>query len=253
MGIDVPISSLERACLRFEADARRTAELAAIEGVRRKPRVITISRQLGSGGRRVAEALGEWLDWPVWDRQILDVLARQSSRGYQARMFEELDERAQSEIEAFLSSLFGQADKHLYFYYLPKAILTIAQHDAIIIGRGAHLLLPDSLKVRIVASLDTRVANLVRFEGLTPEEARRRIADSDRQREAFTQELVNRLQAARAWKPRTEFDLTICTDRLELKDTALLVLLAAARMFDLKLDWSELAASSDGAVALSAK
>lgn len=234
MGTRVPVEVLERAFLRFAADARRNAEAAGSQGVPRKPRVITISRQLGSGGRRVAETLGRRLGWPVWDREILDVLSQQSARHYQSRMFEQLDERAQGEIEAFLSSLFGQPDKHLYFYGLPRAILIIAQHDAIIVGRGAHLLLPESLKVKITASLDTRIRNMIRFEGMDELTARERIAASDRERETFMRELAYRLRLGHRIGERSEFDLTICTDTLDVEGAASLVLAAATRLFGLK-------------------
>ena len=62
-------------------------------------RVITLSRQLGSGGRKVAdvaEQAGQWLHWQVWDTRILDAIASQSSRRLQARAFEALDEKGRA-------------------------------------------------------------------------------------------------------------------------------------------------------------
>lgn len=198
------------------------------------PRVIAISRQVGSGGRRIAQALAGWLKWRVWDREILDVLAGQSHRGYQARMFEALDERTQSDIEAVILSLFGEMDKHVYFYLLPRAILTIAQHDAIILGRGAHLILPRSLRVSVEASHDIRVANLVRWEGLSEEAAESWIRRTDAEREAFSEELLRRLIAVRPdWSKQPEYDLAVNTDKFSVEEAAAIVLTAATKEFGL--------------------
>jgi hypothetical protein len=112
----------------------------SLEGKKEKrptgpPRVIAITRQLGSGGRRIGEALGERLGWPVYDKEILEMLARKSHAGYRKEMFEAVDETTQSEIERMLNAFLGQADQYAYFYLLPQAILTLAQINCIILGR----------------------------------------------------------------------------------------------------------------------
>jgi hypothetical protein len=37
--------------------------------------VVAISRHLGNSRKRVAELLKKWLEWPVWVKELLGVLA----------------------------------------------------------------------------------------------------------------------------------------------------------------------------------
>lgn len=54
-----------------------------------KPYVITIGRQLGSGGRRIGRLLAEQLDIKYFDREILTIAAHES--GYDQAIFERKD------------------------------------------------------------------------------------------------------------------------------------------------------------------
>ena len=56
-----------------------------------KPYVITIGRQLGSGGRRIGRLLAEQLDIKYFDREILTIAAHES--GYDQAIFERKDEK----------------------------------------------------------------------------------------------------------------------------------------------------------------
>lgn len=227
MARSTPVQLVEKAVQSFEQQSKSHRRAPSSH-----PRVITISRQLGSGGRRVAQQLGETLGWPVWDREILDVVANQSNMRYQARMFEALDEKAQSSINALADSLLGSVDRNVYLHLLPRAVLIIAQNDGIILGRGAHLLLPAALRVRVVASLDTRVRNLMQYEGLTEETARRQMLVSDQERESFIRLLASRLRPRpAAGDLESHYDLVINTDTFGIAGSANMILEAA----DLKL------------------
>jgi CMP/dCMP kinase len=220
MTAEVRIQLVDKSVATFEREAAQRLRARSPH----PPRVITISRQLGSGGRKVAETLGRWMDCPVWDREILDVIASQSYLRYQARMFELLDERTQGQIDAFADSLIGNVSKHIYLHLLPRAVLIIAQNDAIILGRGAHLLLPNAFKARIVAPLDVRLRNLAQFDGLSEEVAAKRIKTSDREREDFIKELATRLGRNRS---EAEYDLVVNACTFGIDGTASLILDAA--------------------------
>lgn len=231
MSLGVPAELVDRSVSRFEREARRRSEEASL----RPPRVITISRQLGSGGRRIAEALSSSLGWPLWDREILDVVASQSHLHYQARMFEALDERSQGDVDAVIEGLLGRVSKGVYLHLLTRAILTVGKSDGIILGRGGHLLLPQALKLQVVASVETRVANLMRYEGISREEAENRIQRSDRERKAFLQELAGRLRHRRPDPEKhPEFDLVLSTDSFAIEDAISIVMTAVTRRFGLK-------------------
>lgn len=233
MNIPVPKALVEKAVKSFQA----TMQMKQQQAHPQSKRMITISRQLGSGGKLVTELLRQWLDWPVWDKEILDVLASQSHLGYQKKMFEAVDEKTQNEIESLVSLTLGHIDKNAYLYLLPKAIFLIAQHDAIIIGRGAHLFLPASLKVRIKASFPVRVENVMRSAGISKQEAQEKIRAVDQEREAFTKELCRRLGKPYAEsKNHLHYDLEISTDTIRMEEAALLILIAAMERFGLKID-----------------
>ena len=237
MHISAPTDLVEKAVKNFQNEVRRKKDRAP----QSPRRVITISRQLGSGGMSIAALLKKWLGWPVWDKEILDVLAHQSHLGYQKKMFETIDEKVQDEIESMVAFMFGHRDKNAYLYLLPKAIFLIAQNDAIIVGRGAHLFLPESLKVRIKASFATRVENVERSEGITQKEAQGKIKAVDQEREAFIKEVCRRLRKPYAEsKNHLHYDLEINTDILGIAGAAVLILIAAAHKFGLKIDLKEI-------------
>jgi len=219
--LDVPLSLLERAVHRFHQGRHETPHRPGAPA-----RVITLSRELGSGGRIIASLLAEELGWQLWDREILDVLASQSASRFQAGMFEALDERSQTAVFALVTSLFNQIDKHEYFYLLPKALLLIARNDAVILGRGGHILLPGAFRVRVKASLDRRVRNLVQFEGYSEDQAREAIARTDKERAWFLRELQRHLGIPK--ETRFDYDLEILTDSIP-NDDATRTIVAAAR------------------------
>ena len=60
-----------------------------------------------------------------------------------------------------------------------------ARGRAVIMGRGAHLVLPDALRVRLVAPLDLRVERVAELEDRPVAEAHREVLSVDRQRAQF--------------------------------------------------------------------
>jgi cytidylate kinase len=230
MAFSTPNDQLAVMTARFEREVRRQAAGAPP----RRPLVITVARQLGSGGRRIAEVLASRLRLPLWDRQILDAVAGESTVGYSARVFNVLDEQSQSDVEALAEALLGAPTKDVYLHLLPRAILTIARQDAIILGRGAHLLLPEALRVRVEASVETRVRNLMRFEEDSEASARERIRKTDEARERFLRELEDRLKRRHpARERRLPYDLIINTDGFDVQQAANIVLTAASLRFGL--------------------
>ena len=92
MDITIPSKYIEQALAKYESDVQ---QLKTKPALKEPKKLITISRQVGAGGRMIADKIGEKLGCMVWGREILDVLAGQSGGDYQARMFEALDERTQ--------------------------------------------------------------------------------------------------------------------------------------------------------------
>lgn len=154
--------------------------------------VVTISRQLGSDGSTVAEEVAKALGWDLWDRQLVEEVAR--SARVRTQVVESLDERTRSQIQAIGSELLGEHFEEIgYRRHLVQVILAVAQHgNAVIVGRGANFLLPWAFHVRLVAPLDVRAKNLADREGISQREAERLCIQSDRERADFTRAFFGR-------------------------------------------------------------
>jgi cytidylate kinase len=217
MGIAIPRKYIDQAIAQYELAIQRKPQHVEKKSVK----LITISRQIGAGGREIAEILCRKLGCTVWGREILDELASQSGSGYQARMFEALDERTQGAIDELVSDFFGRVGRRTYQYLLPKAIFTIAQGDAVFLGRGANLLLPRAFHVRVTASIENRITHMMAREKLSRKAAEKRVGESDHQRDVFLKEFAGTINVQHY---RNELDLMINTDRLKVQEAASIVL-----------------------------
>ena len=133
--------------------------------------VVTISRELGSRGTRIAEAVGAKLGAPCIDKEVLAEMARQV--GVQVEVIVEAEEKLMSragvvsqEMRSLISADPSQRgrpmDQPTYVKQMTDAIRTLAQvKDAIFIGRGSQLILedhPTALHVHLYATPDLRAS-----------------------------------------------------------------------------------------------
>ncbi len=158
------------------------------EGPPRQLRVITISRQTGSGGRAIARSLAETLGLEFVDRQILDYIAQNT--GPRDKLLDSLDERTRSGIDLWVEGILRgrYIDRSEYAHLLVQSMTAMAEHgDAVILGRAGNVILGPrgGLHVRIVAPREVRVANLVEYKGMTPEQADHAVRVSDDERSTF--------------------------------------------------------------------
>ncbi len=154
---------------------------------------ITISRQAGSGGGEVAALVGERLAWPVFDRNILQVMAEDDA--VRKNLYESLDENDLSWIHEFAQSLFSrEIPRNDYFRRLGKTMLAVVrQGPAVILGRGGSLILPCELglRVRIIAPLKLRVARYMSKSEITKTQAERLLRETDKKRDHFVRSHFN--------------------------------------------------------------
>ncbi len=200
---------------RAELARRRLAEDGLGLGHKLLP-VITISRQLGSGGHDVAVALSELTHFSLWDKQLIEAIAEDSHVAN--KLVTALDERVISETEILLRHLVGEPKigGFLYKKHLTRTILQIGRlGNAIIVGRGANFILPQALNVRVVASRDLRVHNLMQSLEIDARSAVLQIDESDKHRSDFSKRLWGR-----AWDDPLHYDLTIRTDEFEIGEAA---------------------------------
>jgi cytidylate kinase len=176
---------------------------------------VTVSREPGSGGRVIAEALAAELGFDIFHQEM--ILQLSDSAKVQQRILETLDEKGMNVLEEWISSLVNK--QHLwpdqYLKHLMKLVGVIGRHgSAVIVGRGANFMLPPDrcLKLRIIAPRRTRIENVVRLHEATHQEAERRIIRSESERRAFVRKYFN----ADISDP-LNYDMVLNTGRVDVK------------------------------------
>lgn len=163
--------------------------------------IITIGRQLGSGGREIGKTLSEAMGLAYYDKEILEVTAKES--GLSQRLFEEADESTRKGIpSAFFGTRFpffgGEAvgfsglSNEMLFQIQSDVIRNIAEKQScVFIGRCADYILrerKDLLSVFICANDEDRVRRILAHheaEKLSVEKVRELMERMDKKRSAF--------------------------------------------------------------------
>ncbi|NMB37781.1 MAG: cytidylate kinase-like family protein [Bacteroidales bacterium] len=161
--------------------------------------VITIGRQLGSGGLATACMLAEQLGVSMYDKNLLLEVSKES--GIASELFEKSDEKAAKRPLArffgLKSSMQGNyafsayniiSDEELFKIQSEVMKNIVEKESCIIVGRCADYVLrdhPRRLSVFISASLEDRVARLAATKEISKTEACRLIEKCDRKRAEY--------------------------------------------------------------------
>ena len=180
--------------------------------------IITIGRQFGSGGLRIAKEIGSRLGIPVYDSELILKAAQDS--GFSAELFIKNDEKK----ETFFSSVFGLGSENCtsengLFHIQCDTIQRIAeQGPAIIVGRCADYVLRernDVLSVFITAPLEARTERIMERLCLDYDKAQEKIGKMDRRREEYYN-----YYTFGNWGQASTYDLCIDSSILGIKGTA---------------------------------
>ena len=152
--------------------------------------VIAMSRLPGSRGDEVARRLSTVLHYDLFDREIIQEIARGVHMS--ERVVSDLDEKNRSPVSDWLVS-FAQ-EFHLstyeYLHRLRMVVRAIAGSGAaVIVGRGANVILgpSEALRVLVVAPREMRVATVAEQAGVSRADANRKIQAEEAERRAFLQ------------------------------------------------------------------
>ena len=154
-------------------------------------RVITISREFGSGGRTIGKLVAERLGIPCYDQELIEKIAEKSGL---AKEF--IAERGEYTLKggwlanAFADrSLNGLSVQDYLWTVQRKTIIELAeQSPCVIVGRCADFILEgkaDCLKVFIHASLEKRARRIVEKYGESAEAPEKRLRDKDLRRSSY--------------------------------------------------------------------
>jgi cytidylate kinase len=155
--------------------------------------VVTIGRQLGSGGREIGLRLAKKLGIPFYDKELLRKAAEES--GLSEKLFDSFDERPKSllysiAMDSYMFALPGAGvsdSLEQQVYQATFAAIRRAAGDGpcVIIGRCADYALEDRdnvLNLFIHAPLERRIAVEARRQKLEIEQARQQILRTDKRR-----------------------------------------------------------------------
>jgi cytidylate kinase len=212
------IRATERAKFPHEQEAKAGGPATA----QATPFTIALSREAGALGASVAQELSKRLNWPVYDYQLLEELAKDLGVGTQ--LLEEADERPASWLQECVEALAAvpTVSGTTYFHHLLKALQSLSAHgECVIVGRGAAQVLPPgtTLRVRLLAALEDRIAVVSRERGVSVSEAARYVETTDRARIRFIKEHFH--------KDPTDpqhYDLVINTSRFSVVECADVIL-----------------------------
>jgi len=181
---------VNRQLLRWQLEKRELGE-RAVE-CPPPPRVVTVSRQVGSGGTEFARQLAQKLDFHWMHREVIEAICESS--GYRRRVIEALDGRFRSDLEVLVDALVtGQAVDHSdYQQHLFQVVLSLGQLGGVVlVGRGGSFILGPlrGFHIRVVAPRDQRIRRLMRNRGLTEAAARDKLEKTDAARSQFIRKL----------------------------------------------------------------
>ena len=181
--------------------------------------IITIGREVGSGGRKVGKLLAAKLNIPFYDKQVITDSAKEN--GIDEELFKQVDE---ANLDSFWYEFTADAYKKdenensfvemtaqdKLFMIQSDTIRKIAQKgSAVIVGRcSTYILKNESLKVFITADMDDRIARVMRFYKVDKDTAKRMITKSDKKRENYHSYYTNQ-----DWKAKENYDLYINTTK----------------------------------------
>ncbi len=199
--------------------------------------VITISRELGSEGDRIADLLCQELGYRRVDKAMLTQIAKEAGVDVEAvlameRSFATRAKLVSTEMTSLYSRQPGAFEKkaalddQTYERVVRETMEEYArQGDVIIVGRGGQMVLrdwPNALHVHLYAPLKVRTQRVAQRFNISEQVAERRIAEADEEKKQY----IRRMYKLADWKDLKYYHLTINTAHVSPEVAAQIITLA---------------------------
>lgn len=179
-------------------------------------KIITISREFGSGGRTIGRQVAEHLGITFYDKELVDQIALES--GFAPKYVEEHGEHSPG--KSLFSYAFapqgvpgvmnGLSTADFLWNIQCNVILQLAEKGpCVIVGRNADYILKDredAFHVFVCANTDFRAERIVRLYGESEKKPEARLAEKDKRRKVNYQHYTGR-----DWGQAQNYDLCVNT------------------------------------------
>lgn len=185
-------------------------------------KIITISREFGSGGRTIGHQVAEALGIPFYDKELVDQVALES--GFAPKFVEEHGEHSPG--STILSYAFapqgvpgvmnGMSTADFLWNIQCSVILQLAEKGpCVIVGRNADYILkdrPDCLHAFIHADKEFRAERIVRLYGESEKSPQTRLNEKDKRRKVNYQHYTGR-----NWGSTHNYDICLDSSKLGIE------------------------------------
>lgn len=190
-------------------------------------KIITISREFGSGGRELGMKLAIELGIPCYDHQIIEMVAQNESisKDYVAKMSEK-------DLRSFYSAKVGRSFVMLNPDMNKSMKIALAEHkiikelasqgDCIIVGRASDVVLRDEnpFNIFVYADNETKIKRCRKFlqknEKMTDKEILSMCKKIDKERKAY-----HEMYSSIDWGHPDSYNLCVNTSNKSIDDIAL--------------------------------
>ncbi len=184
-------------------------------------KIITISRQYGSGGRIIGKKLADKLNIPFYDNELINLAAEKT--GLSEECFREAESVSTGNLLFSLTNLTPTVDSYglplneKIFLVQSQVIKEVAeQGSCVIVGRSADYVLSDfanCINIFIHANIDDRVKRATELYGLDAKHAESSVIKTDKKRANYYNYFTSR-----KWGKLENYDLSINTSTIDLDD-----------------------------------
>lgn len=187
-------------------------------------KIITISREFGSGGRTIGKKVAAKLGIPCYDKDLIEKIAAET--GYAKDFIEDESEYAPNS-NSFAYMFIGRGPDGLanvdkIWIAQTKVIKELAEKEAcVIVGRCADYVLrerKDCLNVFVYADKKVRAERIVKQYGESSVEPEKRLADKDKKRK-----LNYKYFTEQEWGKRQNYHLSIDSGFLGIEKSVALI------------------------------
>ena len=186
-------------------------------------KVITISREFGSGGRTIAKMVAERLDYTYYDKALVERISKES--GYSQEFIERRGEDATS-TSSFLFNLSrtgsggyegvpGISDK---LYVIQHNLIKKLPDEGpcVIVGRCSDYILKDckdSFHVFIYADTKFKADRIVKLYGERDDAPEKRLEEKDKKRKVYYKNYTGRI-----WGMSNNYDICLNSGKIGIEN-----------------------------------